>query len=51
MWIYIYMCFLDFYNFWLILIDSFSDIKILVILVGIYVENKLLEVSWNVDKL
>lgn len=32
-------------SFWLILIDSFSDIRILVILVGIYVENKLLEVS------
>lgn len=33
--------FLDYYKFWLRLIDSFSDINILVIVVGIYVEDKL----------
>lgn len=33
--------FLDYYKFWLKLIDSFSDINILVIVVGIYVEKML----------
>lgn len=37
---------LDYYKFWLRLIDSFSDINILVIVVGICVENKLEEVRF-----
>lgn len=45
------MCLLDFYNFWLTSIDSFSDTKTPVILVGTHAENKSLEVSRNADKL
>lgn len=37
---------LDYYKFLLRLIDSFSDINILVIVVGICVENKLEEVRF-----
>lgn len=37
---------LDYYKFWLRLIDSFSDINILVIVVGICVEKKLEKVRF-----
>lgn len=46
MCIYNLLYILDYYKFWLRLIDSFSDINILVIVVGIYVEKKLEEVRF-----
>lgn len=37
---------LEYYKFWLKFIDSFSDIDVLVVVVGIYVDKLLKDVSF-----